>query len=386
MRILFLLVAFLIAYGSVYPFTVDLETAGAAEWREFLASWRASNSLGDMLGNIALFVPFGYLGPAALLLRHSGRRPAFGIVLAVVALGLIEAVGLQVAQIYLPGRVPKLSDAMWNGLGLAIGLGLALVPALRPERRSLVSGDPVPLLLIGLWVAYRLAPFVPSLDVQNVKDSLKPLLLTPLPIDWLSAAHGTAAWLACGALWRSFRGGRGPGIVWALAAMAAVFALEVLMVDNAVTSADVVGAAVALGAWLVVVRSVPKPEGLAALVLGVFVLASGLAPFALRPAPAPFEWLPFQGFLGGSMLVNVASLLEKLFNYGALIWLLQATRVPFAVSVIGAVGLAGGLEAAQTLIVGRTPEITDPLLALLIGVAIRLWRGASRPAGPSPSA
>lgn len=118
---------------------------------------------------------------------------------------------------------------------------------------------------------------------------------------------------------------------------------------------------------------------------------AGLAPFELRPAPVAFEWLPFRGFLGGSMLADVSSLLEKFFNYGALIWLLgaggiAAGRVPVAVSVAAVVGLTAGLEVAQTVIVGRTPEITDPLLALLIGVAVRLWRGSLRRAGPSPSA
>jgi VanZ family protein len=285
--------------------------------------------------------------------------------------------------------VPRLTDAIWNTLGLVIGLGLALVPALRPRHHSLAGGVPVPLLLVGLWIAYRLAPFVPSLDVQNVKDSLKPLLLTPFPINWLSAAHGAAGWLSCGALWQGARAQ--VGTRFAATAMVVVFAAEVLVVDNVVTSADAIGAAAALGAWVALARCRARPASVAALVLGAYVLVAGLAPFELRPAPVAFEWLPFRGFLGGSMLANVSSLLEKLFNYGALIWLLGVAggsvgRVPFAVSVAAVVGLTASLEAAQTVIVGRTPEITDPLLALLIGVAVRLWRGPLRRAGPLPSA
>ena len=38
---------------------------------------------------------------------------------------------------------------------------------------------PVPLGVIALWLAYRLAPFVPTLDWQKYKAALKPLLLHP---------------------------------------------------------------------------------------------------------------------------------------------------------------------------------------------------------------
>lgn len=384
MRALFVLAALLIAYGSLYPFTVNLEAAGGSEWPEFLASWRASNSLGDLLGNVGLFVPFGYLGLAALRPRHAGGRAPIGTVVAVMGLGLVEAVGLQVAQIYFPDRVPRLADAIWNMVGLAIGMGVAMLPGLRPRHHGLTGAVPVPLLLVGLWLAYRLAPFVPSLDVQNVKDSLKPLLLTPFPINWVSVAHGWAGWLACGALWRSIRGG--PDVGLAVVAVAAVFAAEVLVVDNVVTSADVLGALLALLIWSVLVPRLARPDGLAAVLLGAFILLAGLVPFELRSHPAPFEWLPFRGYLEGEMSAKVTSLLARLFEYGALVWLLFAIRVPLFVAVAGVAGLVAGIEAAQTMIVGRTPEITDPLLALLAGVGIRLWNGPARRGGPAPSA
>ena len=53
--------------------------------------------------------------------------------------------------------------------------------------------------------------------------------------------------------------------------------------------------------------------------LALSIVAGGLAPFAARTHPVPFLWVPFQGFLGGSMYVNVQSALEKSFLYGALV-------------------------------------------------------------------
>lgn len=379
MRILFLLVALLIAYGSAYPFVVDLDRAGAVEWRAFLGSWRAPSGLGDILGNIALFVPFGYLGLLAFMEAGRRGRPAWGAVLAIGLLGLFEAVGLQIVQLVLPSREAKLSDAVWNALGLAIGLGLAMAPGLRPRRPDHAGGLPLPLLLIGLWLAYRLMPFVPSLDLQNIKDSLKPLLLSPFPVNWLSAGSAAAAWLACAALWRGLEQGLGQGLGQgltagrAMAAIAAIFALEILIVDNVVRSADVVGAGIGVAAWFGLIGRWRRPEAPVAIALALAVVIGGLAPFALRTVPAPFEWLPFRGFLGGSMLVNVASLLYKLFVYGALIWFLRASAVPLAAAVLGTASAVFAIEFAQTEIAGRTPEITDPLLVLMIGLALRTW-------------
>jgi hypothetical protein len=67
------------------------------------------------------------------------------------------------------------------------------------------------------------------------------------------------------------------------------------------------------------------------------------------------------------MSVNIQSFLEKVFLYGTLVWLILQTGASISCSLVLVVILTTSLEIAQRYIVGRTPEITDPLLVLLLG-------------------
>ena len=63
LNILFYLVCFGIVYGSLFPFQFALAPDRAVV-DHFLVSWRTVSGTGDILGNIALFMPFGLLlGP-----------------------------------------------------------------------------------------------------------------------------------------------------------------------------------------------------------------------------------------------------------------------------------------------------------------------------------
>ncbi|MHC4341096.1 MAG: VanZ family protein, partial [Planctomycetota bacterium] len=82
MTFLFLLVAGLITYGSLFPF----EFHPAEEiWERLLQSWGERTSRGDLLSNIVLYVPFGYLGMLALQ-RPRGRVARAAVVLLLSAL------------------------------------------------------------------------------------------------------------------------------------------------------------------------------------------------------------------------------------------------------------------------------------------------------------
>jgi hypothetical protein len=116
---------------------------------------------------------------------------------------------------------------------------------------------------------------------------------------------------------------------------------------------------------------------LAAMLAGYTALA--LAPFELLEVPAPFDWIPFQALLEGSMSANVRSLLAQLFAFGAMLWLVDRAggRVSGAATPLALwVGL---IEFAQRWIVGRTPDITPPLLVIALAVVLaRIGRGEAR--------
>ncbi len=361
MRYLFLLAVLLIGYGSLYPF----DFREGVPFRVLLEPGPMSR--GDLLQNFALFLPFGYLGMVAW------RRPPRPLLfLILVASAAVYGAALQVIQLWLPARVPALRDAIPNTLGAAAGALVGTLP-LFDVRRLGGGARAAPWALIGFWLAYRLSPFVPSIDAQEWKDSVKPLLAWR-PFPWGGALHDAAAWVGVSCLWAAAPARR-LHVRWLWALALGVLGLEVVIVQNAVSPANVVGAfaGVALGAWLA------RRPAVAAVLLAAAILVNGLAARGTGGAPQVFEWVPFGGFLGGSMLVNARSLFEKAYLYGTLVWLVREAGCRLPVAAFGTALFLAGIEALQTRVPGHTPEVTDPLLALLAALFLAL---ADRPCPP----
>lgn len=82
----------------------------------------------EFLANIALFVPFG------ILVRLVWKRARWW---AILALGLLTTITIELAQLALPTRYSTLSDVIANTLGTGVGLMLLWFVLLRVRRRSL---------------------------------------------------------------------------------------------------------------------------------------------------------------------------------------------------------------------------------------------------------
>lgn len=358
MKLLFVLAALLIGYGSFYPFDFRAEPLPARVLLEPSPMGR-----GDLLQNLALFLPFGYLGMVAWA---RPRRPLrFAIVIAAAA---VYGAALQVVQLWLPARDPALRDVLPNTLGAVLGALVGSVAAFDVRR---LGGRAAPLVLALFWIAYRLLPFVPTIDWQKWKDGLKPLLRDWSPFPWVGAAHDASAWLAFACLWAA----ASPATLGWLPLLAmATLGAEVLIVSNWLSPANVLGAAIGLSLWPLVAR-LPRRTAFSAALLAAAIALHALAPFELAPEPVGFTWVPFGGFLGGSMLINAQNLFEKAFFYGALVWLLREAGLRLAWAGGVAAGFLLAIEALQTRFLGHTPEITDPLFAafaaLFLGFADR---------------
>ena len=386
MKWLFLLVSFLIIYGSVYPFELNLREPTPAELDAFLATLRWDGTRGDILGNIALFVPYGFL--AAFLIGRGWRLAAWFVWFPVWTLFL--AFGIQVLQLYMPSRAAALNDGLWNLLGTAIGflpgLVMARIVTARGVDASRAAGALIsfPMVMAGCWIGYRLAPYVPSIDLQSWKDSLKPLLLSPT-LSGTSTIRSAAGWMAFAALWRGWRGARFNDVLVVPMVLLVMFG-EVLVVKNAVTLSNVVGATAGLALWWAVKWS-RAGYAVAAGMLALAVGWSGLTPFAFGGAANTFHLVPFHGFLDGSMYVNVQQLFLKLFLYGSMAWLLVRAGLGYTVSLIAVAAGVLGIELAQIYLPRKTPEITDPVLALIAGWGLWLLdRTAGAAAGTGETA
>ena len=149
----------------------------------------------------------------------------------------------------------------------------------------------------------------------------------------------------------------------------AVLLAKVVILDQFVTMPDLLGAALAL----VFDRSgrVVGAANHLRLLAALFMLAvviGRLWPFELRATPHAFGWVPLASFMQGSIAVNAQSILQKAFLYGsALVLLFDAgVALVWASGILCTMLLA--TSVAQTFLVGRSGEITDTLLALILAL------------------
>ena len=126
--IVLLLITTVILFGSLFPFEYYERSYPGGPLAYLLSTWREWNNRGDLLANILLYLPFGFLIPCALPRRLSGAARALIATLAGTAL----AGGMETAQFYDVGRVTSMGDVYANGIGAGIGaVAAALVGAAR---------------------------------------------------------------------------------------------------------------------------------------------------------------------------------------------------------------------------------------------------------------
>jgi VanZ family protein len=375
---LLLLVIALIVYGSLYPWHFDFDRSGANPLWVLLHSWHRGIDrwvLRDAAINLLLYFPLGmaaFLGAA----RRHGRLVAFAAAL-LIALGL--SASMEMLQIYDPGRTCDLFDVFCNVSGAAAGAVAALV--FQPELASLARRKPgrhgpATLLLAACWASYQLYPFFPLLSRTRLRASLERLAGTASfsAVEvWASAAEWLAVALALEALFGRMR------LRWMLAAMACL-PLRLFIAERSLTLDETLGAALALLFWSLLPARKRLP-------VGVFLLASAivlreLSPFRFAQTPHPFSWIPFAATFESNRQSAIVILFRKAFEYGALVWLFRTQGIAYARAAAAVAGSLAVLEAIQRYLPGRTPEITDSVLTLLM--ALVLWRLSSRATTPHP--
>ncbi|MBK1668955.1 hypothetical protein CKO28_13030 [Rhodovibrio sodomensis] len=363
-----------IALLSTWPFDVDWELATPSAWAAFTDSWGWRTSQGNAAGNVLLLAPAGILAAVTASRARIGWRGSLFAAMATVTLGL--AVGVQAAQLVLPSRDATLVDAVWNTVGFVAGAGVAVTLGRVSVGVEPLPGRlrPLPTALLMAWVAYRLAPFVPSLDLQAIKDNLKPLLDTAPPVR--SVVANTAAWLAATFLLRDAMLDR-RGDRWAPALILAVCAGETLIIGrDGLGLASVAGAGLALLIWFGGLAHLHRPAAWVWACLAGGIAVSGLWPFDLRDdAVQPFYWRPFLSILYGDMWHNALALTWKAFAYGALVYIGWGAWRSWLATALAGVGVTFTVEWLQRFQTAHVPEITDALLVVLAALTCRAVMG-----------
>ena len=371
----FLLVAILIAavilHGSLYPYAFEVPASPIGPVRTLLQSWsKPPSGFGDLAANILLYVPFGFFAVLAI----NGRSR----VLWVTAAGLTLCIVVELAQYYDAGRVTNMSDVYLNTFGTWLGAMGGAVAVSRPALVGVLSVKPIPTLLVIAFLGYRLFPYVPTIDLHKYWNALKPLFLHP-GASPAAVFHYFALWLVASFLMDQVAGGR-KSLVFVAFLMAFVFAAKVLIVSLAVTLPEVVGATLAYAFWITISGCPRIAAPVVAVILCAAITMLRLEPFNFRATPGIFSWLPFRGFLGGSLEINIASFFEKFFLYGSLVWIAVQAGLSFRVATLLVTALLFSTSLAEVYLPGRSAEITDALIALMTGVIFATLARSTREA------
>jgi VanZ family protein len=345
---LLLLTIVLIAYGSLYPWHFHAYQYPVSPlWLLFHSPvyWNRSTAV-DIAVNVLVYLPLGFFAFATL----AAMRRTWVAAIAALPIGIALSFSMEMAQFFVEGRASSLLDVAANGLGAAAGIAAASIwwrhhHANRPTARN------DSMFLIACWVLYQMFPFIPHRGVPR-------LILGGTAADaLLYFATVIALRPVVDGLGGSIRRRR-----VTLVALVLLVPLRVVLFTRSVTIVEVAGTAAAFATVLLL----PLSARVAAAIVGVAVVVHGLAPFAFQGPPHPFSWVPFQASLVSNWEPGVGVLLGKVYIYGSLLWLIRESGVRLSAATITTVTLLGAVEVAQVYLPGRTSEITDPVIAVIL--------------------
>jgi len=369
------LIALIIIYGSLYPFDFRQHATLLDAFSALIGTWKTPpSSFGDLVANILLYVPLGYFGV------NTFRSSAMRRTALIVCFGFSLCVVIELAQYYDRGRVTNASDVYLNTFGTALGAiagGFIGTEFHWPLLRAMAL-RPAPALLLAGWLGYRLFPYVPTIDLHKYWDSLKPVIFHPTFPLFEIFRYGVL-WLIVAALVEAIASHRRSRLLFPIV-LGFVLAAKILIVSQRLSAAELVGALTAYLVWqlLLVVPSRHRSAALFAM-LGSLVLAQRLAPFHFAETAGHFGLIPFLSFMKGSLETNIQVFFEKFFLYGALIWLMSGTGILLRSSTLITAASLLVTSVLQIYLPGRSAEITDAVMAIIIGGIFALTTQAATP-------
>jgi VanZ family protein len=368
-RVLLIVIA-LILYGCFFPWDFHWRELPESPVWMLLDSWETPSldrfAVRDIIVNIVLYLPLGMFAFLAFSERH--RPWVAGAASLLVALVLSSSV--EMLQLFDRGRECSALDVVTNVMGAAAGIALAILfgEILRRTLSARVTDELThpsgALLLVYCWLGWQMFPFFPAFSRTAVRLKLAALLAAPL-LSPLAFFGGFVQWLAVAWLIGTVTATKKLPLV--MAALIPLLPLRLVIFGRTFTWSELAGACAAcLVLRWIEVRTI--------VVAGLFILAlalRGIAPFHLQGAAASFSWIPFRAFLESDWISGLRVLLEKSFWYGTAVWLVREAGVSLLSATTGVCLLLAAVEAVQVYLPGRTPEITDPLLAAIL--AVILW-------------
>jgi len=390
--ILWAIFSLFILYATLIPFTPasDLSLVksniSAISWVPFVDPDGTRASIPDMVQNILLFLPFGFLG---LLAGYPER--GVSNVFKVTALGLLLSFSVEILQLFTSNRTTSATDIVTNTIGTFAGAAFtasmlsSVLLLLRSKGFSKYRCDKYLALVVmstSVVIAGALQPFDFSLDVGGVWSKLKAIKETPFSFDPVLRDEGVVAL-------RMFLF----GFVWSVW-------FEKLKFRYAVIKAFLVCVLISVafeGAQLVVQSRMPGLQDVVVIVIGcsmgvwfsrrdlsrvsstvwirIILMATAisvaiqiLSPFRLSDGYTAFNWFPFLAYYERTTFIALSNFIESMLMFFPMGFILQYFN-PITKKSILRIGLltvmiALPLELLQGWIAGRYPDVTDVLGAL----------------------
>jgi VanZ family protein len=364
--------AVFILYASFYPFRFQRRPGSPLD--ALLATARAGTSRSDVLSNVMLYLPLGFF--AAHVFRRGPR--ALHILVATLAAAACSGF-VELLQFYDASRVPAMADLYANTAGSFLGsiAGAAIGGRVRSLSPEVAGRGYFALLLLGAWAGYRLFPYVPTMDFFQYKTAIKPLIFSP-HLSMLALYRHFTTGLVCAVLIAELAGTARSRLL-APACLLGVLAVRVTLSGVVLSPSEVAGSVAAAFVWTAVLSYWRFHVPAVAAAVAVMIVLQSLEPFVFLPTPRPFGWIPFRGFFRGSTVVNILSMFEKILMYGSMVWLLEKSGCRLAAAA--AITAAGVLllRVCQTYLPGRSAEITDAVMVILLAATMALLRRVPAP-------
>lgn len=386
----------LLLYASIYPF-VGWHIPQGPLFQFLLPQWAQHVPRGDLLTNILVYIPFGFI---LANLFAGGCSLPLAIVCATLA-GFFTSFAIESLQQFLPGRVASLADLVANGAGSLIGAcgssatqASPLSARLRMLRRTWVRDGSLAnlgLLVPGLWGASHVTPFIPSLDVSKVRKGLAPIYHTLMNLSQFDQGKTLSTFLAVTGIALLVRTLERPGrsLGWAFFGfVAGVFLLKILIVMRSLSLETLVGATAAGVMFVPLSAFRPRLCGVASL---VFVVVTFIW-LELTPdftgSLSPFNWVPFRGHLDNT-LIGLSSIIDIAWPAAATAYLVQYLS---GLRYRWLTGCGCGslflllvfvLEWNQQHLIGRSGDITAVIITAGTWIACYRWTADREPAAES---
>ncbi|MGH1363593.1 MAG: VanZ family protein [Calditrichia bacterium] len=416
--VLFYIFIFLTLYNTLIPFQFDYGFADLPDQISKISLPDLSDlPLTDIVGNILLFMPFGFLGFVFLQQRGFGNA-----LLLIGAAGFALSLFIEFVQLFIMNRNTAPHDLFNNSLGTLIGATGAAIYAgqigthARNALLELYRKQPYALIPVLIALAQSVAaimPFTVSITVSSLKKSLKSTNIVPfdyqsfgklflgypnrqddLPFDFTAMIEDVLFWSAIGYVfymcyrlyWQSNSKGKwlligAPLLFFPMLEFGQLFITKRFTDINDIISGY---SGVALGCFMAS-RMLPQQNPLKPalellktplIIYTAFILFSGLRPFDWSLASEVLakdlfaeNLIPFYAYFRKTSLWNIYDLVNSLTFLLpiSLYWTYQLRK---SGSAFGGIymktflaGLAVGafIEFTQLLSFSRIAEITDVL-------------------------